>query len=375
MASSAKKYTILLLSAPIGSGHKLAAQALEQAFAQDEDVRVVHGSIFDFFPGSIGNAFLRFYLWVLSYCPWLYELAYRWGNSQNGSLWLRNFINKKLAKLAQDFITRTDPDAVIATHATPAGIMALYKKNFKPELLVGAVVTDYTVHKWWLCEGVDVYFSAAANLRGQFAVVSAAVLPTGIPVRRQFYQPYDRQALRQQFHWNVDDVVCLLMGGGEGLLPMENILQAFHGQLRQNLKIVAVTGHNTGLQQRLEAFREIPLTVYGFTDAVPELLLAADIVVTKAGGLTAAETLTAGCAYIIYKPLPGQETGNAAYLQSCCGAQVARTPQEVQQAVCDYAGIDAAKRTELREQQSRHYGKPQAANEIRSYILQKLKND
>lgn len=30
MASSEKKYTILLLSAPIGSGHKLAAQALEQ---------------------------------------------------------------------------------------------------------------------------------------------------------------------------------------------------------------------------------------------------------------------------------------------------------------------------------------------------------
>mgnify|MGYP000665321023 CR=1 FL=1 len=52
---------------------------------------------------------------------------------------------------------------------------------------------------------------------------------------------------------------------------------------------------------RLEIFKEIPLTVYGFTDDVPELLLAADIVVTKAGGLTAAETLIAGCNYIIYK--------------------------------------------------------------------------
>lgn len=59
--------------------------------------------------------------------------------------------------MAQDFIVRTNPDAVIATHATPAGIMAIYKKKFKPDLLLGAVVTDYTVHKWWLCEGVDVY--------------------------------------------------------------------------------------------------------------------------------------------------------------------------------------------------------------------------
>ena len=136
MASCEKKYTILLLSAPIGSGHKLAAQALEQSFALADNVQVVHGSIFDFFPGSIGNAFLRFYLWVLSYCPWLYELAYKWGNRQSGSLWLRNFINGTLASLAQDFIVRTNPDAVIATHATPAGIMAIYKKKFKPDLLL-----------------------------------------------------------------------------------------------------------------------------------------------------------------------------------------------------------------------------------------------
>ena len=198
MASCEKKYTILLLSAPIGSGHKLAAQALEQSFALAENVCVVHGSVFDFFPGSIGKAFLSFYLWVLSYCPWLYELAYKWGNRQSGSLWLRNLINSILAGLAQDFLTRTNPDAVIATHATPAGIMAIYKKKFKPDLLLGAVVTDYTVHKWWLCEGVDVYFAASENLRAQFDGIDAEVLPTGIPVRRQFYQAYDRQELRRK---------------------------------------------------------------------------------------------------------------------------------------------------------------------------------
>lgn len=32
MAASACKYTILLLSAPLGSGHKMAAEALEEAF-------------------------------------------------------------------------------------------------------------------------------------------------------------------------------------------------------------------------------------------------------------------------------------------------------------------------------------------------------
>lgn len=366
MLSGEKKYTILLLSAPIGSGHKLAAQALEESFALAENVRVVHGNIFDFFPQSIGAAFLRFYLWVLSYCPWLYELAYKWGNNKNGSLWLRNFINGILAYLAHDFIERTNPDAVIATHATPVGIMALYKQKFKKELFLGAVVTDYNVHKWWLCDGVDVYFSASDNLRSQFNIAAPEVRGTGIPVRKQFYQIHDRLDLRKKFELQDKDVVCLLMGGGEGLLPMENILKAFQGHLPLNLKIIAVTGRNEGLKQRLEAFREIPLTVYGFTDDVPELLLAADIVVTKAGGLTAAETLIAGCEYIIYKPLPGQETGNAAYLEHCCEARIAQTPLAVKSLVCHYAGIDTAVRNELMRKRSSKYGKPEAANEISS---------
>ena len=190
--------------------------------------------------------------------------------------------------------------------------------------------------------------------------------------RREFYQAYDRQELRRKFNWSEQDIVCLLMGGGEGLLPMESIVKAFHGYLPQRLKIIAVAGHNEILQHRLEIFKEIPLTVYGFTDDVPELLLAADIVVTKAGGLTAAETLIAGCNYIIYKPLPGQETGNAVYLEQYCGAQVAGSSQEVKTMVCRYADVDSQVRLLQRQQRSLKYGKPGAAEEISNYILKKL---
>lgn len=81
MTKKKQKYTVLLLSAPIGSGHRLAAEALREAFAEHEEVEVVHGNVFDFFPHFLGTAFLRSYLWILGCCPWLYELAYKWGNS------------------------------------------------------------------------------------------------------------------------------------------------------------------------------------------------------------------------------------------------------------------------------------------------------
>lgn len=374
MVTNEKKYTILLLSAPIGSGHKLAAQALEQSFEEYENIEVVHGSIFDFFPERLGKWFLNFYLWVLSHCPWMYELAYKWGNKESSSFWLRNSINKILASLATDFIKNVNPDAVVATHATPAGIMSIYKSKYNKKIFLAAVVTDFTVHKWWLCDGIDVYFSASEEIKEQFNSTNSAVLATGIPLRKQFYEKLNRNALRAKFNWHEDDIICLLMGGGEGLLPMKSILEAFKGKIPDKLKIVAITGHNEKLQHILESFTDFPLTVYGFTEAVPELLLAADVVVTKAGGLTAAETLVAGCDYIIYKPLPGQETGNAIYLKKFCNVFVAHSPHDVKNFVCNHVDLPLDLRNEERSKRSSLYGKADAAKVISQYIIEKIKS-
>lgn len=69
MHETRKKYTVLLLSAPIGSGHRLAAEALEQALADRPEVEVIHGNIFDFFPQFLGKVFLGTYLWILNAAP------------------------------------------------------------------------------------------------------------------------------------------------------------------------------------------------------------------------------------------------------------------------------------------------------------------
>ena len=132
MAASACKYTILLLSAPLGSGHKMAAEALEEAFKKHGNVKVVNGSAFDFFPKWLGNIILGGYIGILKHIPKLYDIAYHWSNTGNNSFWLRDFLNLLLSYLAQGFIKKTSPDAVIVTHPTPAGVMAQYKKRCAP---------------------------------------------------------------------------------------------------------------------------------------------------------------------------------------------------------------------------------------------------
>lgn len=360
MKSTEKTFTVLLLSAPIGSGHVLAAQALEELLQQQPNTKVVHGNIFSFFPHILGQSFLRFYLLVLDCCPWLYELAYKWGNRQSGSLWLRSLLNGALAKLGDSYIKSVAPDAVIATHATPAGIMGIYKKTH-PHLWLGAVVTDFTIHRWWLCEGVDTYFIADERLRSKIKLEKPVdVQAFGIPVRQQFLNN-NGAACRAGYGWNDGRRVCLLMGGGEGLLPMEKIIAVLHKQ--QGLRLVAVTGRNEKLAERLrQAYPH--LEIYGFRQDVPQMMSAADMIITKAGGLTAAEVLSCGLDFIIYKPLPGQEEGNAAFLHRHCGAHIAKNVTQLAEIV---GGLCAAKAAA--DEKKPALGKPHAAEDICAYIL------
>lgn len=355
-----KKYTVLLLSAPIGSGHKLAAEALEQVLGQQSNINVVHGNVFDFFPKFIGNTFLSCYLKILELCPWLYELAYKWGNKESGSLWLRSLLNRVLARLAKSYLEEVKPDAVVVTHATPAGIISIYKEQH-PDLWLGAVVTDFTVHRWWLVEGVDTYFIGNELLRKKIKC-DAEVLAYGIPVRQQ-YLHLDKLKCRADFGWNDEQQVCLLMGGGEGLLPMEEIVEQLQKKMPQ-LKLLAITGRNEKLAQRLKERFGSSLEVYGFREDVPQLMAAADMIITKAGGLTAAEVMVSDLQFLIYKPLPGQEAGNAAFLHRHCHAYVAHNLEQLVDGV-----IKMSRDSSVPHQ---FYGRPNAADDICAYVMKKL---
>ena len=362
MQKAQKQYTVLLLSAPIGSGHKLAAEALEQALGEYSNVRVIHGNIFDFFPHFLGTAFLSTYLWILKCCPWLYKLAYSWGNKQGGSLWLRSLLNRLLAALGNNYISSVNPDAVVATHATPAGIIGYYKQ--KKPLWLGAVVTDFTIHRWWVCDGVDTYFIADELLRKKLDT-TAEIKTFGIPVRKQFLH-HDKAECRARFGWKDAERVCLLMGGGEGLLPMEKIIAALQKARVERLRLVAVTGHNEKLAEKLRAAYGDSMEIYGFREDVPQLMAGADMVISKAGGLTSAEVLASDIELVIYKPLPGQEEGNAAFLHHYCGAFVAHNIQSL----VDY--IKTSQPTPEQIAARRKHAHPLAAQEIAAYIMQTL---
>jgi processive 1,2-diacylglycerol beta-glucosyltransferase len=158
------------------------------------------------------------------------------------------------------------------------------------------------------------------------------------------------------------------MGGGDGLLPMEEIISSLIKDKPSNLHLVALTGKNKSLYKNLLTKFGNDVEVYSFTDKVPELFCGADMIVSKAGGLSSAEILASNLEYIIYKPLPGQEENNAKFLQANCGATIATNIKEVNSKIKELCGISASQT----EKNKQFFGKPKASESICNYILCRL---
>jgi 1,2-diacylglycerol 3-beta-galactosyltransferase len=181
------------------------------------------------------------------------------------------------------------------------------------------MVTDMvTVHALWYNRHTDMCIVATEEARKRALLARLRpdqVEVVGLPVADRFCQPLgDRKALRQDLGWPEKRPVVLLVGGGEGMGPLEKTAHAIEtGCPRAALAVIA--GRNQNLKEHLEAHRwKIPTFIYGFVHNMPDLMRAADVLVTKAGPGTISEALIAGLPMILYSRLPGQEDGNVSYI-------------------------------------------------------------
>jgi len=158
---------------------------------------------------------------------------------------------------------------------------------------------------------------------------------TGIPVGPEFLEQPERAAARLFLGLSPRLPVLLFMdGAGGGFGRLEEAGRAVLAMEEPAFQAVFVVGHSRALEARLRRLaggHERRVRVFGFVDHVRTMMAAADILVTKAGGLTLAEALAAELPVICFGSLPGQEARNERFaamtgvgLVASSGAQLQR---------------------------------------------------
>ena len=208
---------------------------------------------------------------------------------------------------------------ILQFHGRAAEIAALAKREGWFDAPIVAVQTDFQTEPPWVQPEIDMYCVASEDARGQlisWGVSPNRVLVCGIPVDPSFSMDIDKAELLAALGLDSRKPIVLVMGGGMGAAPLDAIVESLD-LCSLPLQVLVVAGHNRDLKRALERLRRkvtLDLRIFGWTDKIPALMAAADVLVTKPGGLTIAEALSAGLPMIVTHPIPGPEERHVRYL-------------------------------------------------------------
>ncbi len=328
-----KKPHILFLFSDTGGGHRSAARAIIEALEVYYPEQVTT-EMLDFF---LEYAPPPFDLAVSTYAPMaqvpdLWELGYKLSNGRYRSQLVLDVLWPYVRKRTKDLVTEHPCDMYVAVHPiinTP--ILRTLGQDHKPYMIV---ITDMvTTHAFWYNENATLTLSPTeeAKQRGiEIGMPTGSIEVVGQPIADKFCRPPEpKKLLRQQLGWAEDQTIVLLVGGGDGMGPIYETVKAIN-QANLPLTMAIISGRNENLIRKFNKLEfKTEAKILGFVDNMPDLMNAADIIVTKAGPGTISEAFIAGLPIMLYSRMPGQEEGNVDYVVDKGAGVWAPTPENV----------------------------------------------
>lgn len=366
---------LLVLSASYGDGHQQAANAVRDALAvlsPRTDVEIID-YMREVHP-VLDSVAKYCYLKSVRFAPALWSLFYK-GTSQipPSSLLQRQLNSLGLEDLA-DKLKSFRPDVVLATFPTPAGVVSYLKMQNRTQVPLATIITDHAIHSQWIHPYTDAYFVGSNYVRkGLVArgIGGNTVHVSGIPVRKAFLQTFDRAALQEKYGLHPDVPTVLIMGGAYGVMgDIHQICEELF-QYPYPVQVIVVAGRNDRMKSQLEVVMQTATNrvwVHGFVNEIHEMMAVADLMLTKAGGLTITEALAMQLPMVLYRPIPGQEVQNAKFLVHAGVAVLARNRKQVSDYLYDLLVAHPEKRAVM-SNKALKVRKLQAAEEIAAGII------
>lgn len=368
------KKHILLLYISISSGHHRASLAIERALEQlSQDVTIYNINSFNYTNPILEKLINKTYLGIIKTRPEVWEYLYDNPKVIKRTRRLRDLIHKYNSGKLKSLIEELSPSAIACTQAFPCGMVADYKKSFNCSVPLVGVLTDYAPHSYWIYDSINYYCVPSeytARRLCSYGIPQERIRVYGMPIEPIFSLQHDKFKLRKELGLNRDFPTVLIMGGGQGIGPIREIVWRLN-KLRLNLQFIVLAGTNKGLYKwlnnRLRHFKK-KILILGYINNVDRLMGASDIIITKPGGITSAEALAKNLPMIIINPIPGQEANNARFLLTE-GACVRAGDVEDVALLVEELITNPYKLLQMKENISR-CAKPNAAVDIAKLLLQ-----
>jgi UDP-N-acetylglucosamine:LPS N-acetylglucosamine transferase len=235
---------------------------------------------------------------------------------------IHHYIALRNAQIIDTF----QPEAIVSFVPATQEItyLALCHLKKEKEIPLYTVITDIVSmrHNWIMKEQAYSFVPTEQALAffSNRGIPKEKMLVSGLPVHPHFYAD-TASKLEIQSKYNLDQnlfTIMILMGGNGSQSIYKYCKQI--NDLGLPVQIIACCGKSKTIKAKVEIFAKvskIPIHVFGFTKDIPELMKVSDVLITKPGSVSIAESITQELPLLIDASsyIMWQEKGNDAYIE------------------------------------------------------------
>lgn len=365
---------ILILSCHTGDGHNSCALALKAEFERLGNA-CDFVDVLSFAGGKYKKLVTSAYNNLIVKSPKSFGLIYKIVESYNNAALPSPIYgaNALYAPRLARFIRKNKYDFIISTHLFALETLTWLKNNGLLPVDFYGILTDYACVPFFNDTDSDLSFVGHEDLISECSAKGMdkeKILALGIPVRKEFSENISRTEARILLNINDDRKIILIMTGGMGVGNSVDIVSKLLNR-GFNGRIIILTGRNKPLLSKINSLFDGNSRVNSvhFTDKVHIYMKAADILITKAGGISSTEAAVSGIPIVFSLALPGCETYNARFFSQRKMAVESKSSDEA--AALALKILAEANQGDAMIQAQRDNINPYAARDIAEYLVEK----
>lgn len=325
---------ILILSASFGDGHNAAARSIRDALElSGEATKTELLDLFELASPRLNAVMKKAYQNIVRFAPALWSRVFAVFDSPR--LFVPQIRSmRKMRNALGELLRKSNPDVVVSTYPVYSHLIAeLFRDRERSFRFITVITDSISVCAAWFHAPSDIFVVAdepTASVLREKGVPAERIKPLGFPVSPLFARGPEIALANPGNSEGPKILYVINTGKSRAGHSLERLLTI------PNLRLTITTGRNAALKARLShRLREFNnrVQILGWTNEMPQLLMAHHLLIGKAGGATVQETIAAACPMIINQVIPGQEEGNARLIEMLGGGAVARNMNEIPELV------------------------------------------